>query len=93
MCADVATISVVVLVGGAVERLGGGEAEQERGMDSTEDGSLMPSVSSVDAEGSMLFRHRLVCSLLSGKALHISNIRSSNEKPGLRCTWAMLLLC
>jgi len=35
-------------------------------------------------KGSKLFRLRIICSLLSGKAIRIDEIRSADEKPGLR---------
>lgn len=40
----------------------------------------------VELEGSNYFRQRLVFSVLSGKPVKISSIRSQEENPGLHCT-------
>ncbi len=39
--------------------------------------------------GSKLFRLRIVCSLLSGKAIRIDDIRVLDTKPGLRGTMSL----
>lgn len=38
----------------------------------------------VELKGSSMFRMRIVCSILSGKAVRIDEIRASHERPGLR---------
>jgi RNA 3'-terminal phosphate cyclase len=45
-----------------------------------------PNSSTLIFKGVKYFRQRVICSLLSGKAIKIDDIRLADENPGLRGT-------
>jgi RNA 3'-terminal phosphate cyclase len=43
-----------------------------------------PVTSVLRKAGATLFRHRIVCSILSGQSIRITDIRPDDENPGVR---------